>query len=630
MKLRKHLRPAGLIALGVFLGRGAYADTTLDFNADPGSCTPPQVHNPNNPPGITNFGSYAAVSSGGVTVSGFGTPNIGLDWSGSPWSDTRWEYYNDGGYRWSAVQLQGASLGSTEMLTFVPDNAAVSAVIKSFNFHPYYFFTGTGGGLLESAERFTFDVSVTSGPNVLFGPTHVTFRTDATKNHPVSINYTGAPGQPLRLRIKRVPSVLAPNEVEGNAFDIAADDIVFAQTPTTSLPAGPQVVSDSVSPHDGTTGFPGNLIPPYAASITNGDTTVVVPGSIQLKLDGALVSPSPTISTDGVYTNVSYAGATAPALLSTGSHLFTLTYADNLGAHYTNETEFSALYSILPPTYAMPPGSGSHSGFTWRSVLARQDMTNGLDSSIARAVAQLNGTLVDPDIGGFLTNAAPTLGTNADGSFNIDDGTVNFNDAGFNAGDFPGDILFPGLDLGPYNWFSCEGLFFLDLPAGYYRFGVNSDDGFEFNALPPKGVSGSPIVLGVFDGGRGSSDTLFDFLVPTSGVYPFQLIYFESTGGANCELFSVDVATTNKFLINDLSTNAAIKSFIVVPPRITNIARSGSNVSISWVYGNPPFQVQFKNNITGSWSNSGAPTSNRSALVPIQPGAGFFRVVGSP
>jgi hypothetical protein len=626
MKIRKHLRPAGLIVLGVFLGRGAQADTTLDFNSDAGSCTPPQVNNPNNAPGITNFGSFAAASSGGVTVSGgFGTPNIGLVWGGSPSPDTRWEYYNDGGYRWSGVQLQGAGIGSTEKLTFVPNSGSARAVIKSFNFHPYYFFTGTGGGLLESAERFTFDVSVTSGTNVLFGPTHVTFQTDASKNHPVNINYTGGPGQALKLNIKRVASVLAVNEVEGNGFDIAVDDIVFAQTPATAFPAGPQVVL--VSPADDSTGYPATASPPYSASITNGDTTVVA-SSIRLKLDGALVSPPATISTDGIYTNVSYPGAVG--LLSSGFHFYTLTYTDNLGGFYTNEVQFGTLYATLPPAYASPPGSGSHPGFTWRSVLARTDMTNGLDSSIARAVAQLNGTLVDPDIGGFLTNAAPTLGTNADGSFNIDDGTVNFNDAGFSAGDFPGDILFPGLDLGPYNWFSCEGLFFLDLPAGYYRFGVNSDDGFEFNALPPKGVPSSPIVLGLFDGGRGSSDTLFDFLVTTGGVYPFQLIYFESTGGANCELFSVDIATTNKFLINDVSTNAAIKSFLVVPPRITSIARSGSNVSINWAYGNPPFQVQFKNNIIGPWSNSGSPTSNRTALIPIQPGAGFFRVVGSP
>ena len=621
MKIRKHLRPAGLVALGVFLGRGAHADTTLDFNSDAASCTPPQIENPNAPPGITNFGNYAAASSGGVTVSaGFGTPNIGIVWGGIPSPDTRWEYYNDSltFNVWQAVQLQGSAIGTTHKLSFVPNSSSAGAAIKSFNFHGYY----------NDNERFTYRISVTSGTNVLFGPITNTFLSDGTKNHPVNINYVGAPGQTLKLRINRIASNLGAGEVEGDQYNNAIDDIVFAQTPPTTFPAGPQVVS--VSPPDDSTGYPAIASPPYFASITNGDTTTVVASSIRLKLDGGLVSPPPTISSDGVLTNVSYSGAVG--LVSSGTHLYTLAYSDNLGATYTNDTLFTvANYATLPPAYASRPGSGSHPGFTFRSVVARLD-SPPLDSTIARAIAQLNGTLIDPASGTPYTNAVPD-GTNADGSFNID-GVVDFNDnivGGTHAGDFTNDVPFPGLDAGPYNWFSCEGLFFLDLPAGYYRFGVNSDDGFEFNALPPKGVAGSPIVLGIFDNGRGADDTLFDFFVQSSGVYPFQLIYFESAGSASCELFSVDLATTtNKTLINDLTVTGAIKSFIVIPPRITSIVRSGSNVSIDWAYGNPPFQVQFKNNLSAAWSNSGSPTSNRTALVPIQPGAGFIRVVGSP
>src|SRR5262245_12577034 len=220
MKMKKfaNLRPFALVALGVFLGRGAQADTVIDFNADPTTCVPPQVENPNAPPGITNFANFAAASSPGVTVTGFGTPNIAVKWGGIPFPDTRWEYYNDGGYRWAGVQLQGNSVGTTEKLTFVPNNPSAAVTVKSFNFHPYYYFTGTGGGFLESDERFTFDVSLVSGTNVLSGPVHITFQTDATKNHPVTFNYTGAPGQTIKLKIVRVASTLAVNEAEGNGF----------------------------------------------------------------------------------------------------------------------------------------------------------------------------------------------------------------------------------------------------------------------------------------------------------------------------------------------------------------------------------------------------------------------------
>src|SRR5260221_12843686 len=114
MKIKKtrFCRTGALIAVGVFLGRGAHADTTLTFNSDASLCTPPQLENPNAAPGITNFGSYAAASSGGVTVSGFGTPNIGLGWGGIPYPDTRWEYYNGGAS--AAGQLQRFSVGDHE------------------------------------------------------------------------------------------------------------------------------------------------------------------------------------------------------------------------------------------------------------------------------------------------------------------------------------------------------------------------------------------------------------------------------------------------------------------------------------------------------------------------------------
>jgi len=71
-------------------------------------------------------------------------------------------------------------------------------------------------------------------------------------------------------------------------------------------------------------------------------------------------------------------------------------------------------------------------------------------------------------------------------------------------------------------------------------------------------------------------------------------------------------------------------SFVTVPRlRITSVARSGTDVIIDWIGGTPPFQVQFKDDLNNlPWSDSGAPTTARTANVPIQPGAGFIRVVG--
>jgi hypothetical protein len=449
------------------------------------------------------------------------------------------------------------------------------------------------------------------------------YLSDTTKNHPVSINYTGAPGQTLKLEIARAASTLGAGEVEGGGFNIAVDDIQFAQLPETALPAGPLVVS--VTPAEGQTGVPA-VYYPYLASITNGATTLVA-SSIQLRLDGNPVSPPPAISSAGGLTNVSFPGTN---LLTSGSHTYTLTYDDNVGSNYTHEVNFVSAYATLPIAFANPPGAGVIRGFTHRTVAAPLDTTNTFANSIARAQAQLDGTLIDPGTGFPYTNSA-SLGTNADGSFSLDT-VLNFADTQFSAGNFPDDQQFPGIDAGPVDWFATESKLYLELSAGYYRFGVNSDDGFEMSVAPPAGVPGFMGFLGAFDNGRGASDTLFDVLAQVDGIYGFQLIYFEGDGSASCEFFSVtNLATGGKLLVNDPADASAIKSYrvLLLRPHITSIVRSGPDVAIQWANGNPPFQVQTKSSLTNLvWIDSGQPTTNRSANVTIQPGAGFLRVVG--
>src|SRR5215468_11345467 len=106
MKLKriKCLRPAALAAVGVFLGRAAQADTLIDFDAFPSglgqNSAVPQT-----------FGDNAMFSTEGVTVTGFGTPNIGLSWEAVQGNGfTRWEFYIDS--VWSAAQLNQSTLGS--------------------------------------------------------------------------------------------------------------------------------------------------------------------------------------------------------------------------------------------------------------------------------------------------------------------------------------------------------------------------------------------------------------------------------------------------------------------------------------------------------------------------------------
>jgi hypothetical protein len=167
------------------------------------------------------------------------------------------------------------------------------------------------------------------------GPSNITFQSDSTKNHPVSINYTGSIGQTLILRLSRVASTLEVGEVEGDPADIAVDDITFAQLPETEFAVGPQVIA--VTPANDLAGVAPDQL--YRASITN-LTTAIVTNTIQLRFNGTPVSPPPAITQADNLTTVSFEAAT---LLPSGStNRYTLTFDDDgvPAKSYTNEVRY--------------------------------------------------------------------------------------------------------------------------------------------------------------------------------------------------------------------------------------------------------------------------------------------------
>src|SRR5256885_5605249 len=106
--LMTNLKPVALAAAGVFLGRGAMADTILTFDALP-------LGRQNNQAVPQTFGDNAAASGPGVSVIGAGTPNIGLGWQSN---SGRWDYYIDS--VWSAGQLDGSKVGVSHEIVFTP------------------------------------------------------------------------------------------------------------------------------------------------------------------------------------------------------------------------------------------------------------------------------------------------------------------------------------------------------------------------------------------------------------------------------------------------------------------------------------------------------------------------------
>lgn len=113
--------------------------------------------------------------------------------------------------------------------------------------------------------------------------------------------------------------------------------------------------------------------------------------------------------------------------------------------------------------------------------------------------------------------------------------------------------------------------------------------------------------LGEFDGGRGSSDTIFSFMVPTAGVYPFRCVWFEGGGDANLEWFSV-TRSGEKILINDRTKTAALPGFRArtadPQPRPTiGATTQGGNLVITFTG-----TLQSADELTGQWTDESSPS----------------------
>jgi hypothetical protein len=64
--------------------------------------------------------------------------------------------------------------------------------------------------------------------------------------------------------------------------------------------------------------------------------------------------------------------------------------------------------------------------------------------------------------------------------------------------------------------------------------------------------------------------------------------------------------------------------------RITDVTVAGSTVTVSWEGGQPPYQLQRRNNVTGgNWEDVGSPTSSTEATDTLGDGMVFYRVAGN-
>jgi hypothetical protein len=297
-----------------------------------------------------------------------------------------------------------------------------------------------------------------------------------------------------------------------------------------------------VLPYRTATGLSPNA---FGVQLTDGSTTVI-PGSIAVTINGTAMSPVVSQSSGTPKVTTVTLPVTSP--LPAGTNTAQFVYSTSAGS-FTNTWSFTV---GTAPT--MVNGAWTVTGVNTadKGFLYRPWQSPGQPNTVWWTEEQLAGLHGHNNADLSILN---------DGAYLDYTDVVNFDNSPNHDGNFQAqtafypnrpDINFPGIPgaNGSTDNSSFEMLTYLQFDQpGVYTMGVNSDDGFKVT-VGPNPADWFALNLGQYNGGRGSSDTLFSFVIPSAGIYPFRLIWENGGGGFNCEWFMVN-ADGSKILIND-------------------------------------------------------------------------------
>lgn len=348
---------------------------------------------------------------------------------------------------------------------------------------------------------------------------------------------------------------------------------------------------------------------------------------LALLLDGVVVPA--TLTTNGSDVTVAYKPA-AP-LPSGSTHTAGLVYAGT-----TNSWSFTVqTYTNLSAGDALSLSAANPEKRGFRVKMAQTaSIAPFTQNTLARAEAQITGVLgpnvalpgPGPDGAFIYTNIINWTNNNP---ANTPQGNFQVNTYGAATGwphPFYADEPMPGVPgtgLANTDNSAAEVFAYLAFPApGYYKLGVNSDDGFGVKIGTPGVTNG--MVITALDVGKGASDVPFSFIVPEAGLYPVRLVYYNGGSGGNLEYFSYDAAG-NKIPINDRNNEASIKAYYelasVVKPVITSAVQSNGQIIILWSNGGT---LESAPSLSGPWASTG--DSDGSYTEPALGTMKFYRV----
>jgi hypothetical protein len=370
----------------------------------------------------------------------------------------------------------------------------------------------------------------------------------------------------------------------------------------------------------------------FSLGVTETGGSVADTNTILLSFNGTSVTPT-GITKNGATTTISY-DVPNPPLPSGSTNTATLVIKDRGGVSYTNTASFVvATYGTLPTSAALPASAVDK---TKKGFLIK---TYQIDGGTPEGTIAYNEALLAGQHGDNVANLTDAGGADTNGVFTWT-GVINFDtdtpaaNGYFNDPDFV-DSLFPGLPGNvvagsPNENFVEEILTALEFPApGMYTMAVNTDwtgfpnatDGYLVRAGADPRSASSSVVLGYFDAlapvgpASGVANSPFQFYVPQAGIYPFRLMYYQSTGSANLEWYMLNPDGT-RTLINDTNAPNAILAYYQWTPQAqaptVSIARAGNTLSLTFTGS-----IEAADNITGPWSDLAG--SSPMSITPSAP-----------
>ncbi|MGH7979448.1 MAG: hypothetical protein ACREE6_08730, partial [Limisphaerales bacterium] len=423
---------------------------------------------------------------------------------------------------------------------------------------------GFGANPTASFERMASPtVNSTNQPGAVLG-TFVCPQTGGTQNYtfvpltdffsnPVLINFGGT-------------NTFRITDIGGNGSYNVAYLLLQATTNTGTL--RPYVTSGF--PYPGAQGV--NPENPVSFTIAN-DQTVVDADSIQFAINGSNVTSSLILSNNAAGTVVTYQ-PTYPYLLPPGTNIAAVIFSDGTVSK-TNTWQFTVeTLPTLPASWALPLTGNYARGFS-EEIAKGDDSATDADfpPSVARAVAQLDGTLTNSATGAPYANEA------LNGGLYLETNTINYAVDSLFDGLFPPASPFPDIAPGETNNVAMAADMYALLSPGVYNFDVYSDDGFQFSAGATPATTN--MILGIADYGRAATGTEFSFIVTNAGLYPMHLIYFKSQlGGGGVELYSIALDGTQALLNDSHAAGAVPVYYAAVSRPQLNISRSGDTVEL--------------------------------------------------